>query len=82
MGRTRDISTSGLYFLLDQPLRPGSRLDLSLTLPAALTGSGDVTIELVGRVLRVEPAKDGEAARIGVAARIENYDIIRTSSAA
>ena len=35
-GRTRDISTRGVYFTLDQDLSPGSVLDITLTLPAEI----------------------------------------------
>ncbi|PYU00079.1 MAG: hypothetical protein DMG34_19845 [Acidobacteria bacterium] len=31
-GRTRDISTRGLYFVIDQDVRAGSELDIMLTL--------------------------------------------------
>lgn len=57
-GLTRDISTSGLYFTMDQPPRPGSRVELTLTLPGSLTGSTDVVVELVGRVVRVDTRLD------------------------
>ena len=53
-GLTRDISTSGLYFTMQQPPTPGSRVELTLTLPGSLTGSSDVHIEVVGRVVRVD----------------------------
>ena len=36
-GRTRDISTRGLYFVIDQDLDAGSELDITLTLPAEIT---------------------------------------------
>src|ERR1041384_7150636 len=32
-GKTRDISTRGLYFVIDQNVRAGSELDIMLTLP-------------------------------------------------
>ncbi len=75
-GLTRDISTSGLYFTMEQPPRPGSRVELTLTLPGSLTGSGDVLIELVGRVVRVDTGVDsalngggGEKSTAGSVAR-------------
>ena len=36
-GTTRDISTCGLYFVIEQDLEVGSDLDITLTLPAELT---------------------------------------------
>ena len=53
-GLTRDISTNGLYFTMAQPPSPGSRVELTLTLPGFLTGSNEVVVEVVGRVVRVD----------------------------
>jgi len=35
-GKTRDISTKGLYFVIERDLEAGSALDLTLTLPGRL----------------------------------------------
>ena len=79
-GRTRDISTRGVYFMIDQDLAPGSALDFMLTLPAEITRGTEVFIHAQGKVVRVEnQARDGER-RVGVAAVIEKYDIIRTET--
>jgi hypothetical protein len=76
-GKTRDISTRGLYFVIDQDLEAGSELDLTLTLPAEITHSTEVFVRALGKVVRVERrGEDGEL-RMGVAAVIERYDIIR-----
>ena len=81
-GKTRDISTRGVYFLIDQQLEPGSILDFMLTLPAEITQGTEVFIHAQGKVVRVE-AKPGEVGeRLGVAAVIEKYDIIRAEPAA
>jgi len=32
-GKTRDVSTRGLYFVVDQNMESGSQLDITLTLP-------------------------------------------------
>lgn len=80
-GLTRDISTSGLYFTMDHPPRAGSRLELTLTIPGSLTGSSDVLVEVVGRVVRVDPRVDARvaaASTAGVAAHIERYDIVKS----
>jgi hypothetical protein len=66
-GLTRDISTSGLYFTMAEPPTPGSRVELTLSLPGFLTGSSDVIVEVVGRVVRVDnrartPAEIGREA--------------------
>ena len=76
-GKTRDVSTRGLYFVLDQDLEAGSELDITLTLPAEITHGGEVFVRALGKVVRVERRMEDGSARLGVAAVIERYDIIR-----
>jgi c-di-GMP-binding flagellar brake protein YcgR len=76
-GKTRDISTRGLYFVLDQDLEAGSELDITLTLPAEITHGSEVFVRALGRVVRVERRTEDGSSRMGVAAVIERYDIIR-----
>jgi len=76
-GKTRDISTRGLYFVLDQDLEAGSELDITLTLPAEITQGSEVFVRALGKVVRVEKRLEDGTARLGVAAVIERYDIIR-----
>jgi c-di-GMP-binding flagellar brake protein YcgR len=76
-GKTRDISTRGLYFVVDQNLEAGSELELTLTLPAEITNGTDVFVRASGKVVRVERKMEDGTSRLGVAAVIERYDIIR-----
>jgi hypothetical protein len=76
-GKTRDISTRGLYFVIEQNLEAGSELDLTLTLPAEITHGTEVFVRALGKVVRVERHSDDGDNRMGVAAVIERYDIIR-----
>ena len=76
-GKTRDISTRGLYFVLEQDLEAGSELDITLTLPAEITHGSEVFVRALGKVVRVERRMEDGSARLGVAAVIERYDIIR-----
>lgn len=76
-GRTRDISTRGLYFVVTQDLLAGSALDITLTLPAEITRGSDVLVRAQGKVVRVERRLEDGETRLGVAAVIERYDIIR-----
>src|SRR5438445_13893840 len=76
-GKTRDISTRGLYFVIDQDLEAGSELDITLTLPAEITHSTEVFVRALGKVVRVERRAAERELRVGVAAVIERYDIIR-----
>lgn len=81
-GRTRDISTRGVYFTVDEDLAPGSELDFTLTLPSEITRGTEVFIRAHGKIVRVERKQDEVASRLGVAAVIEKYDIIRTEASA
>src|SRR5579859_5970565 len=76
-GKTRDVSTRGVYFVLDQDMEAGSELDLTLTLPAEITHGSEVFVRAIGKVVRVERRMEDGSARMGVAAVIERYDIIR-----
>jgi hypothetical protein len=81
-GRTRDISTRGVYFMMDQDLESGAELDMTLTLPAEITRGTEVLVRATGRVVRVDRHSEDSngASRVGVAAVIERYDIIRGES--
>ncbi len=76
-GRTRDISTRGLYFVVTRDLLAGSDVDITLTLPAEITRGSDVLVRAQGKVVRVERRLEDGETRLGVAAVIERYDIIR-----
>src|SRR5580700_4781886 len=76
-GKTRDISTRGVYFILENDLNAGSELDLTMTLPAEITGGTEVFIRAIGKVVRVEKRPENGHQRVGVAAVIERYEIIR-----
>ncbi len=80
-GKTRDISTHGLYFVMDQDPQAGAQLDLILTLPTEMTSGAEVLVHALGRVLRVEPRIEDGNPRMGVAAVIERYDIVRGEGA-
>ena len=75
--KTRDISTRGLYFVIDQNLEAGSEVDITLTLPAEITHGTDVFVRAFGKVVRVEQRLEDATTRMGVAAVIERYDMIR-----
>lgn len=80
-GKTRDVSTRGLYFVVEQNLEAGSELDLTLTLPAEITNGTEVFVRALGKVVRVERRMEDGNTRMGVAAVIERYDIIRGEAA-
>jgi PilZ domain len=76
-GRTRDISTRGVYFTVQNDLAPGAEVDFTLTLPAEITRGTEVFVRAHGRVVRVDKRSDDEHDATGIAAVIERYDIIR-----
>lgn len=76
-GQTRDISTRGVYFTLQNDLLPGTEVDFTLTLPAEITRGTEVFVRAHGRVVRVDKRTDDNHQSVGVAAVIERYDIIR-----
>jgi hypothetical protein len=76
-GQTRDISTRGVYFMMQKDLAPGTEVDFTLTLPAEITRGTEVFVRAHGRVVRVDKQDDDTRESIGVAAVIERYDIIR-----
>jgi PilZ domain len=80
-GKTRDISTRGLYFVVNQNLESGSQLDLTLTLPGEMTHGSEVFIRALGKVVRVERRMEDGDTWMGVAAVIERYDIVRGEAA-
>lgn len=80
-GQTRDISTRGVYFIMEKELTPGTEVDFTLTLPAEITRGSEVFVRAHGRVVRVDKQRDDDHESIGVAAVIERYDIIRGDGA-
>jgi PilZ domain-containing protein len=79
-GKTRDISTRGVYFTIDQEMGAGAELDITLTLPSEVTRGSEVFIRAMGKVVRVDKKPENSSDRVGVAAIIERYEIIRTDS--
>jgi hypothetical protein len=80
-GKTRDISPRGLYFVIAENLESGSEIDITLTLPSEITHGTDVFVRALGKVIRVERRMEDGSTRMGVAAVIERYDIIRGETA-
>ena len=79
-GKTRDISTRGVYFVIDNRVNAGAELDLTMTLPAEVTGGTEVFIRAIGRVVRVEKGPGENGQQVGVAALIQRYEIVRNES--
>jgi hypothetical protein len=78
-GKTRDISSEGVYFTLDGELKAGAEINLALPLPAEFTRGTEVCIQAVGRIIRVDSSPGYQP--IGVAAVIERYEFVRNETA-
>jgi hypothetical protein len=65
-GVTRDLSTSGVYFTCDQPMRVGARLSLAIMLDDTMADT-QLRTEYEGTIVRVDE-KDG---KMGIAVRID-----------
>jgi hypothetical protein len=65
-GVTRDLSTTGVYFVCDQPVQVGARLSLTILLDDNLADM-PVRMDCAGTVVRI----DRVGPRIGVAMKFD-----------
>ena len=79
-GKTRDISSRGVYFTIDNNLSAGVELDLTMILPADVTGGTEVFIRATGRVIRIEQRSDNGDQKVDVAAVFERYEFVRNEA--
>ncbi len=78
-GRTRDLSSRGVYFLSEDVFVPGCRIDLTVSLARAGLDHPGSFLVARGRVVRVDRRPGGNGSGlVGVAAMIDTYDIIRS----
>jgi len=80
-GKTRDISTRGVYFTTDNNLSAGAELILTMILPAEVTGGTEVFIRATGKVIRVDKRPGNGDQKVGVAAVFEMHEIVRNEAA-
>lgn len=66
-GVTRDLSTTGVYFICDTPLKAGMRLAVTIEVDDTLADM-PVRMDFHGTVVRVD-AMDGE--QVGVAMKLD-----------
>jgi hypothetical protein len=72
-GKTLDISTRGLYFVLDSDLQVGRKLGLAIRLPTGRADGGEVFILAIGKVVRVEKRRENGIQSVRVAAVVSRY---------
>ena len=67
---SKDVSSHGVYFFVEQPIKSGTPLEIMLILPEAITQGEPIRVRCEARVQRTEAAGEG---RVGIAAKIERY---------
>jgi hypothetical protein len=73
VGETRNLSSTGVYFVVGEAVELGSHLEFVVTLPDEISLTGPVRLLCKGKVTRVEQQED----LVGVAATIERYEFVR-----
>ena len=66
LGKTRDISTKGVFFRADQALPRGRDIELSMDWPLRLGGLCPLQVKIAGKVLRSDES--------GTAVQIRHYE--------
>jgi hypothetical protein len=72
---TRDISSSGVFFLCPKTLAPGTEIELDIVLVSRPLGYGNVVVSSKARVCRTEPAN--MPGWFGIAAKFEDFGFDR-----
>lgn len=72
----RDISATGVYFVVEHSLEPESKVEFFVRLQLEGTQGPGVLLHCVGSILRVERTP-ADPKRVGVAARIDHYRFVR-----
>jgi hypothetical protein len=80
-GKTREISGRGVYFTIDNNLSAGAELELTMILPAEVSGSAKVFIRATGKVIRVDKRPGNCDQEVNVAAVFEMCEIVRNEAA-
>jgi len=78
IGQTRDISTRGVYFTIENNLSAGAKLDITIPFPTELTGGTKVFVRIIGKALRLEKRSENGDQKVGVVAAVfEMHEITR-----
>lgn len=72
-GRTRDVSSRGVFFYVNSNIQEGAAIDFVMTLPTEITLTDPIRVRCSGKVTRVEITSSGQ----GVAVAIDKYDFVR-----
>ncbi len=72
--KTLDISTRGVYFVLESDLEVGKKLGLTIKLPTGPPDGMEVFLLAIGTVVRVEKRSENGVQSVRVAAAIRRYE--------
>lgn len=76
-GTIRDLSTSGLYFVVNGLAGLDGTLEFMLQFPPEMTNGDGVLVRAHGRAIRIEKHSRYQAGQFGVAVAIEGFDVVR-----
>jgi hypothetical protein len=77
VGRTRDVSSSGAYFVVNADVNEGTPIEFFVTLQGGVSSVSKVRLRCLGRITRAESTdEDGHR---GIAATIDRYQFVRES---
>jgi hypothetical protein len=79
-GRTRDLSTSGVYMHTNQPMKTNERFLMLTGFPGRVPDDTRPLMWAHCRVVRVEPRRVDGGGFVGIAAVIEEYTMAATHS--
>ncbi len=72
VGKTENISRSGLLFEADEPLQPNAQVEINLVLPAEIAGLSETEVVCRGEVVRTVESRE-KTVHPALAARILQY---------
>jgi hypothetical protein len=75
-GRTRDVSSRGVFIVVGSEMVQGAPIEFIMTLPSEITLTDPVRVHCRGRIVRVERNGDEQ----GVAVAIDHYDFVGEES--
>src|ERR1700686_1765757 len=85
VGFTQDLSSRGVFFFTDAPLREGTEIEITLMMPSEITLGESMRVRCRGHILRVaKPVtslQDSSSptraeTKIGVAVRLDGYEYL------
>jgi hypothetical protein len=79
-GQLRNISRTGVYFLSDIELEPGTAIELTFALPTETDRKFSVLVRASGQALRASPLQGESTPLYGVAATIDRLDFVRPAA--